>query len=554
MDLESECSVLESVEDNEEIVNGSVSENLGIASESKVQNNGSYVVENNDNNELFPELRQRVVEVTRYAGSPPMDLKPEDVSSLHTSVRKGHGLRKWRRIRRDSNRDGDSSIDTDRMMVVHDLPNSGVKPSKRMQYSDGKQKSEGSVSSTKAVVRNMDGFALLDDSGVGLGSPFAAGTDSENSEGQSSKSSTAASAPRIKNEIPMFMGSPRDKSMMRSLSGKILAHNMQRGRQEKGWTESTKKARGERVKIEKENSHSSLESDSRSSNFVFMQGTYPVNNGMPNERPNDYDEGDSDEVLGSRQQINDGYGKDGEGGYGDSSPVAGSSSKIREKRTENHCSITEQDPLDESISALHSAQEALEKEVLKFKEIGNSASVDGSISDLCAEFTDEEQILHKRRGEQSQGGEGFQSFSRTSQSEVVETANEGAITELEDLFKQKVEAEVEFLAISRAVQKLRVAAGDHITVLEEQKALASEQTQILDKLGEAENKAAVLQKDANKLEKICEDIASADELLKLQKRVGKYRSCFLMQLVLFVVILAIFASRFSSDHIEIVPT
>lgn len=191
--------------------------------------------------------------------------------------------------------------------------------------------------------------------------------------------------------------------------------------------------------------------------------------------------------------------------------------------------------------------------MLKFKEIGNSDSVDGSISDLCTEFTDE-QKLHRRRGEQSQGGEGLQSFSRASQSDVVETANEGVIAELEDLFKQKVEAEVEYLAISRTVQKLRVAAVDHITVLEEQKTLASEQTQILGKLGEAQNKAALLKKEADKLENFCEDIANADEILKLEKRVGKYRSCFLMQLILLVVILAILASRFSPSHVEFVPT
>lgn len=175
--------------------------------------------------------------------------------------------------------------------------------------------------------------------------------------------------------------------------------------------------------------------------------------------------------------------------------------------------------------------------MLKFKEIGNIASVDDSISDLCTEFTDEEQK--------------HQSFSRASQSEVVETANGGEFTEFEDLFKQKIEAEVEYLAISRTVQKLRVAAVDQITVLEEQKA---DQTQILNKLGEAENKAAVIKKDADKLEKVCEDIASVDEIFKLQKRAGKYGLCFFMQLVLFVVILAILASRFSPSHVEIVPT
>lgn len=365
MDLESECSVLESVEDNEEITNDAVSEKLGSISESKVQNNGSCVVENNDNNELFPESKQKGAEVSGYVNSPSIDLKPE-VSPFPTITRKGYGLKKWRRIKRDANRDGDSSIDTGKM-VAQDLSNSGVNPSKRMQYAERKQKSEGSVSSTNAVVRSLDGFALLDESGLGLGPPFAAGTDSDNSEDRSSKSSTAASAPKIKYEIPVFVGFPRDKSRMRSLSGKNLTHPVQRSQQGKGRTETTKKARGERVKIEKENSHSSVESDSRSSNFVFMQGTYSINNGIRNERPNDYGE-NGDGVQGSGQQVNDGhqggYGKDGEGGYEDLSPedaVADSSSDVKEERSENHGSMRDQDPLVECIFALQTAQEALAK-------------------------------------------------------------------------------------------------------------------------------------------------------------------------------------------------
>lgn len=43
------------------------------------------------------------------------------------------------------------------------------------------------------------------------------------------------------------------------------------------------------------------------------------------------------------------------------------------------------------------------------------------------------------------------------------------VAELEELFKQKVEAEVEYLAILRTIQTLRVASVDQITVLQEQK-------------------------------------------------------------------------------------
>jgi hypothetical protein len=60
--------------------------------------------------------------------------------------------------------------------------------------------------------------------------------------------------------------------------------------------------------------------------------------------------------------------------------------------------------------------------------------------------------------------------------------------ELEGLFKQKIEAEIEHLALA-SLQKLGVAAGDQITLFEEQEALAGEQVQMLNKLGEAGNKA-----------------------------------------------------------------
>ncbi|KAK4398694.1 WPP domain-interacting protein 2 [Sesamum angolense] len=485
MDLERECSVLGSVEDNEEITNDSVSGNLENFGESKVQTNGTCSVENNDNDELFPEVEQKEAEVLESVSLRPVDLEAEvspSPTTTTTTTRKGYGLKKWRRIKRDAIKGGDSSIATSKMMT-QDLPYSGPNSSKRVQvYAERKQKSDGSVSSTNALVRNLDGFAQLDESGLGLGPPFAAGTDSENSEDQSSKSSTAASAPRMKYEKPVVVGFPRDKGRMRSLSGKNLTHSVQRGQQGKGRIESTKKARGERVKIEKENSHSSLESDSRSSNFVFMQGTYFTNNGTQNERPKDYDGENGDEIQDSEQD-NDGrrdvYERDGEDGCEESSPE-----DVEEERSENHGSSRDQDPLIESIFALQSAQEALEKELVKIKEISKDISVDDSVSDLHTEFLDVEQKLHKTSSDRRVP----QGCSSALQSDVVETANRDVETEVEDLFKQKIEVEVEYLAISRMVQKLEAAAGNHITVLEEQKALVSEQTQILNKLGDAEKR------------------------------------------------------------------
>lgn len=158
-------------------------------------------------------------------------------------------------------------------------------------------------------------------------------------------------------------------------------------------------------------------------------------------------------------------------------------------------------------------------EVLKFNEINEDASLDDS-------------------------GEGVQSFHQAVQSELVEiAANRVVETEIEELFRQRIEAEVEFLAISRTVQKLRVAAIDSNTVLEEHKSPA----QMVNSLEDTENKA-------EKLEKFSEDIAIANETLKLRKGACKYASCFLLQLLLLLIVLGIFVFRLSPNSLEVVPT
>lgn len=127
-------------------------------------------------------------------------------------------------------------------------------------------------------------------------------------------------------------------------------------------------------------------------------------------------------------------------------------------------------------------------------------------------------------------------------------------TELEGLFKQKIEAEVEYLAISRTILNLRVAAVDQITFLEEQKTLASEQDQMLNNLEDAGNKASKLKRRAEKLETCCGEIVEADEILKLQKRVCRFTSCFFIQLVLLFIVLGLFVLQLAPHYNGVVPT
>ncbi|CAI9784066.1 unnamed protein product [Fraxinus pennsylvanica] len=209
------------------------------------------------------------------------------------------------------------------------------------------------------------------------------------------------------------------------------------------------------------------------------------------------------------------------------------------------------DPLVESIYTLQSAQEALGKEVLKFREVGIllDVSVDGAVQDLPSETISIDLKLQETSpSKQIQSDKNMQSSFHSLHSEAKEAANRKYMgTELDDLFRLKIEAEVEYLAISRTAQKYIAAVKDKIT-------LASEQSLKLNMLENTKNKASMLEKEAKKLVNSCEDIVSADKTLKLQMRICKYASYFLIQLVILVLILRFFIFHISPNNDGVVPT
>ncbi|XP_050246071.1 WPP domain-interacting protein 1-like [Quercus robur] len=599
MDLESESSVLESVEDNEV-----TREIMPHDDDNEINNNGSCPNEidklvsgenSSANNTLVIDTEGKYFESEQPVDSPPLDAKSPGGGSPPTT--KGYGLKKWRRIRREFAKDVSPSIDTGK--ILKRGLSGAANPTKAQHIPiEIKQNSEGSVGS--ANVFRTHGFAThgsTSDSRFAAGAAFAAGTDSENSEDRSSKSSTAASVPKMKYDLPAVLGHPREKNRMKNISGKSSGNSPQKSQQGKGRIEGSKKARGERVKIEKENSHSSMESDSRSSNFVFVQGV--TSNGKQSGRSMNYDGENSDEALPSERQFNQEIQQD--------DLAAHSSWEAKEEKSENHRSFTDQDAFVESIFSLQSVQEALEKEVQNFREIGNiptsPTDVSNKGSSIPADFTITDPENYIPNSSNQLGSEKTRQTALTSleaqvlsltknvklfESKLEEarsmleakdsriTELEATInnskspreesgstqeekcretqTELEGLFKQKIEAEVEYLAISKTIQKMKVAASDQFTIIEEQKTLAGEQAQVLNKLGEAESKATMLQKQAVALEECCGDIVGAEEVLKMQGRMYKVTSCFFVQLILLVTMFWLFVLQFSPRSGVVVPT
>ena len=126
--------------------------------------------------------------------------------------------------------------------------------------------------------------------------------------------------------------------------------------------------------------------------------------------------------------------------------------------------------------------------------------------------------------------------------------------ELESLFKQKIEAEVEYLAITKVMQNLKAGASFELTLLEEQEKLSENQAQVLNEVVEAENKASVLKKKAEELEKYCDASLVVEESFVLQKRVCKVTFCLFVQFMLLVLFFWLFVSQLSFNSEVVVPT
>ncbi|CAN0922978.1 WPP domain-interacting protein 1 [Linum grandiflorum] len=284
---------------------------------------------------------------------------------------KGKGLKKWRRIRRDVVKDTSGVADSSKA-VKRGLSGAGgsVRSVNRGSVENDREASEVFVSLNFGYENGVPGSSS--DSRFAVGSAFTTGADSENSvsEDRSSKSSTAASAPRARNDLG---GYGVENQRIKSYPVKVAGTSVQRSQQGKGHVESSKKARGERARIEKQSSQSSMESDSRSSNFVFSQGFYSAtSNGKQREMSMNDDGENSVEAHGCEEQdieeLQTRYDHETVDEVGDHShddSAVHASSQNKGEKDESNDSSTEKDPLVESLIMLQSVQEALESGTLR---------------------------------------------------------------------------------------------------------------------------------------------------------------------------------------------
>ncbi|KAG9448861.1 hypothetical protein H6P81_008826 [Aristolochia fimbriata] len=598
----------------EEPMMGQPQENARSSPEVKLESNGSSPSE-------LEKVNVRESETGNTAESSPKDDGSPSGSSVTSPTTKGYGLKKWRRIRRDSVKDTSSTADLNR--ILKRGLSSAAEPVKgRLASGEILEKGESSVASMTSVIKNLGVSSLPvgvsdSESRLAKGAMFAVGTDSENSEDRSSKSSTATSAAKLR-EVPIAMGTAKEKSKAKNPSGRMSANTGQRGQQGKGKVEPSKKPRGDRAKTENENSYSSVESDLRSSASVFaqMSGFAETSNEVERERSFTYEEENSDEGQAyepqSSEEVRTGSFEENGEDLGDVSKEDLAVNTQGEKEQENRDGVpSEKDPLLESMFLLQVAQEALEKEIQKFGEIGkesvsladvashgislsgkvatvytgtavpnssdqlhfeemeesSSTPVESRMNELTQRINTLECSLEEARVslksketkvselESILSGSQMPKEERDTKVETLKETCKEMENDLENLFMKKIEAEIEYLTLSGTNRKWKVAVEDRTTdLIEGEKCFAMEQAQLIQKLSDTRRKATLLEEEAHEMEASSRELVRLKELLSARNNLCKSALLCFLQFVLLCIAVWWFLLQLLPPPPEFVPT
>ncbi|CAA7409561.1 unnamed protein product [Spirodela intermedia] len=445
------------------------------------------------------------------------------------STAKGYGLRRWRRVRRDISKE--EGVITDPSRVIK-RGFSVTESSKVLNENKQKSDLEGKDLAASIDSRSLQGVSNAQDIELELleavGS-FSVGKNSENSDERSNTSSAAGSITRTNHE---GLGYEKERDRARNFRGKFSGNVAQvRGQRRKGGPlQINKKLRGDQVKLEKDDSHSSVESDLRSSNAVYAQWGSTSTNGKQSEGSSNFDGlVDHVETQVTEDSLEGLYRSDGED-VADTSRDELHEDVFGKDNLESRQSCTpseiDGDPFAESLNLLHAVHETLEKEIHLLGKIGRDASArpnheegEGSSSASVENELNQEEALHK-----------------TNQLEEKEMEEE-----LEGLFRKSVEEEVKCFIFSAALGEAR----------------AHGEPPVNERLRAAEEEAALLKRRLEQVAAFCRGLEGTEEVLRLRHGVYNVSLRWLAQLVLLLVaVVALVVQIFfsSGDGGGMVPT
>ncbi|KAF7108316.1 hypothetical protein CFC21_108809 [Triticum aestivum] len=522
--------------------------------------------------------------VESSAESPAAEAPPE-------ARTKGRGLRRWRRIQREHRAEGAAAPATaaggrgganDDAAQLHKrrLPLGAAAPPKG-KHEVAVEEAESSTASVESrfvpleqapapapAPAKLDPDLGLLVSSVGF-SVGAGGADSDNGEDRSSKSSTAASAPRH--------DFPRERDRLRAHTAASIHGKNHRSARARADRPSAHTAFSQ---AEAGNSRSSVESDRRSSNAVHgrKQGVGSIGNGIHDHS----DEGQpSDEMRSTAGgyctqsgssvvgRLGVGNGDSGDADVEDTFDEGGAG-KGEMGLEMNSCA----NPYAKSILLLQRTQEALENEIQNFVVIGkestddleahddewsNSLHIEESVEEANEKMKDLESrmeqasILIKEKDSIILELEAL-SRTRAWRSAIQSANNQLLQPDLDQLLQEKMEAEIQCIILTRASQTWTPVAEDRKALYEDQKCLLGDYKQLELKLRGAENRAAILGEMVEKLEAHCRELSASAEILQLQSRTSTASLLCFIQFILLLIAIGIYVVRLSPSSTELVPT
>ncbi|KAE8769735.1 WPP domain-interacting protein 1 [Hordeum vulgare] len=506
---------------------------------------------------------------------------------------KGRGLRRWRRIQREHRAEGPAAPttaaggrggadDDAAQLQKRRLPLGAAAPPKE-RHEVAVEEVESSTASVESrfvplepapapapAKLDPDLGLLVSSIGFSVGS---GGADSDNSEDRSSRSSTAASAPRARDKLRAHTTAAihgKNHRTVRARADRPSAH--------------TAFSQGE---AEAQNSCLSVESDRRSSSAVHgrKQGVGSIGIGIHKVHSDGDDRSDEGQPNDEVRSTAGGYcTQSGSsvvgrlGGGNDDSGDADVEDTFDEEGVGkrdiglemNSCA----NPYAESILLLQRTQEALENEIRNFVLIGkestddlearddersNSLHIEESVEEANEKRKDldsrieQASILIKEKNSRILE---LEALSRTrAWRSAIQSANNLLLqTDLDQLLQEKMEAEIQCIILTRTSQTWTPVAEDQKAVYEDQKCLLGDYKQLELKLRGAENRAAILGEMVEKLEAQCRELSASAEILHLQSRTSTASLLCFIQFILLLIAIGIYVVRLSPSSTEFVPT
>lgn len=127
-------------------------------------------------------------------------------------------------------------------------------------------------------------------------------------------------------------------------------------------------------------------------------------------------------------------------------------------------------------------------------------------------------------------------------------------SELDQLYQEKMDAEIRCTIQTRAYQASVTLPEDQMALYEAQKSLSEDYKQLALKLRHTENRATVLEEMAEKLQVQCKELSNCSEVLQLQSTASRVSLFCFVQFILLCIAIGTYLMRLSPSPSEVVPT